>query len=523
MNTLLLLSLGLSGSSEPPADRSLLAAVPDEAFALVHVSDPGALRSRAERNDWINLCGTRDGAHALESLEREYEGATKTDFDGLLEVISELRGEALLFSRVDATGFLTEPPADRDALAKVLSGWLEGGSQVTQQVGEASVQVGAWPQAPGKVLAFVDHPLALGLFSGKQPEDVLSMLTDSLSGLTLGKRSPLVEGYLAAGGGRSNGVEAFVDFTPWVAEAEEELRKAVDGVLPDPTGLLGLEKGTSLFVSADVFPGTQIQVRARLSIPPDTLAARLADTFVALPPTLPADLPRGTWSVWALHWNLGAFYDTLRGAFDQEEEGLATVDQGLAAAEAVSGIDPVEDVLKQLSGLFALYNVLDDQGELAENVEEGFALLAGLVDGDRFFDAVEALMYMGGGEADAIELEGSETFLLGDSDSTGDFGGLSILPHRMLVSMSRDTLVRGLRALGRAEGAGLEWGSGLQGALDQNGGACALVYAELEHLRALVLRAQGEPELGERDPFESTLVFAARRTPKGFDLQLRTR
>ena len=529
MHMISALLIGSLASPRLSEDGSLLAAVPTDAFALVRVVDPSGLRSRAERNFWVTTLGSDEGEPALLALEQEYEAATRTDFDGLFELALELYGEALLFFSGDVAGFLTRPSPDSAALAAVLSGWLADQPRQTIEMGGGEVQLCAWPETPGATngraghfLAFLDHPLALGLYSGDSTEAVLETLTESLGRLGGESRAPVVEGFLAAGGGTTGGVEAFVDFTPFVAMAETALRDAVEGVLPDPTDLLGLERGTWLLVSADVFPGTHVEVNARLRIPEGTLAARLADSFEPLPLTLPPDLPHGTWSAWALGWNLSRFYATARAGLEGlQADGMMVVDQGLAAAEALSGVDPIRDVIDQLAGWFALYYVLD-QGGSPPSAEEGLALLAGLVDGDRFLDAFEAVLDVSGMGVDSIELEGSETYLPGPNSFFSE-GELSILPQRLLVSLSRETLVRGLRALGRVEGAGLREGSQLQAAFDENAGAFAFAYMELSHLRTLARLEAGNPALGENDPFESRLILAADRTADGVEVRFYTR
>ena len=508
---------------------ALLAAVPEAAFALLHLGDPSAFRSRAEDNDWVALYASPRGESALSALTREYETGTGTEFDGLLEVALELHGEALLFFTGQVAGFLTEPPPDRAALATVLDGWLAAEARRTIEIEGGQVQLAAWPSAPhggaeraGHFLAFFDHPLALGLYSGDSADAVLDALRDSLGALRSERRARVVEGFLAAGGGTTRGIEAFVDFTPFVAEAERTLRDAVEGVLPDPTGLLGLELGTWLFVTADVSPGTRVEVQGRLAIPEETLAAELADCFQPLAPTLPADLPRGTWSVAALDWDLSRFIATARAGLERaHEDGLAVVDQRLADVETLSGVDPIQDVIEQLTGLFALYHVLD-QGRLPASVEDGFGLLVGLVDEERFLEAFETLLGVGGIGVDPIELENAEAYLLGP-DRIGSDGGLAFLPQRLAASPSRSTLVRSLRALGRVEDAALPWGSELQGALDENAGAFAFAYAELTYLRGLWLSEEVRPVGLERDPFDSQIVFNARRTVGGFEGRIYSR
>ena len=409
-------------------EGSLLAALPENAFALLHSRDPVALRERAERNDWVALCASPEGASAFAAIEAWFARTTGAEFDRLLEVALELRGEAVLFDTGAVAGFLTVPPADPAALSSVLDGWLAPDARRTIEIAGRPVRLAPWsqigpdagPMTPDGLIAHLDHPLAMGLFSASDEASLVEVLTETLGRLGGSKRAPLVDAYLAAGGGAPRGIEAYVDLTPLVPVAERALREALEGVLPDPTGLLGLEAGTALFVSADLFAGTHVDVRAELTIHRGTLAAELADTFEPLPRTWSADLPRGTWYAAAIDWNLARFYARARAAFEAESvDGLVRVDQGIAVAEALSGVDPVADVIEQLTGAFTLYHVLDPE-EGARVGERGFGFLAGLVDGERFLDAFEAMMAASGIVAVSTEFEGAEAYLIGTNGFLAD-------------------------------------------------------------------------------------------------------
>ena len=541
-----LLLLPLAHLAPAPAD-SLLAIVPEDAYALVHCRDFTALRARAERNDWYRLLGSSQGEPLLSELADELRHSTHGEMDELLAMARALEGEIVFFDTGTVAGFATEPPANRAPLAGLMREWMPGGDAAarrTLELAGGTAELVAWPDdmdgwsgRAGHFAAFVDHPRVLAIYSGDDSAAVMAALTQGVTAIGADRRAPLVSSYLASGGGRGGGIEVFVDFTPLVGQAEAALKEAVEDVLPDPSSLLGLEAGTWLHASADVFPGTRVDCRARLRLPPDTLAARLADTFEPLPPTLPADLPTGIWGLWALNWDLKLFYARARAAYEEagRAEGLQAVDAGIEAARGMSGVDPVADVLNQLEGDFALYFVDPGDGEDESRTGEMEELLslgfhAGLIDGDAFLTAFENLLEVVFLQ-DVFELEeiaGVDAYVTGEDDDID--GGIAILPRAFTVAPSRRVLERALLALTRAEGASLLDGSRMQAAIDENAGVCFLWCMEMTPLRVFLLpELEGDlrlppPEDGQpaRDPFDAQLIGTARRTRDGFELRLHT-
>lgn len=547
----LLLSLApstLAPSTLAPAEGSLLAAVPENAYALAHCRDIAGLRARAERNDWYRLLGSAHGEPLLDELARELHSQTRSEMDDLMTVADALRGEVVFFDTGEVAGFLSEPQANRAALAESMRGWLpEGGAAArrTLELAGGSVELAAWPDEidgwdgrAGHYAAFLDHPLALALFSGDSSDAVLAALTESVAGLGSDRRAPLVSAYLDSSGGRGNGLELFVDFTPFIDEAEAVLKDAVEDVLPDPTALLGLEGGTWLRASFDLSPGTQVDCRAWLHLPQDTLAARLADTFVALPHSLPNDLPKGIWGMWALNWDLKRFYQIARAAYEEAGlgEGLETVDAGLDAARGMAGVDPVVDVLNQFEGVFAFYFVEPEEEPEPNQFRnlENLLMLgfhAGLVDGGAFQTAFEKLIDVGGiGEVlDLQDIAGVDAYVIDEDD--GFNGGVAFLPKAFTIAPARRVLERALQALTRVEGASLLDGSPMQAAFDQNAGSCFFSCIEMTPMRRWMLPELSAelrlPPLEEgadpRDPFDSQLISSARRTAEGFEFRVHTR
>ena len=528
-----------------PAD-GLLSVVPVKAYALAHCRDFAGLRTRAEANDWYRLLGSEHGEPLLSDLLRELGNGTHSDAEVLLGIADELRGEVVFFDTTTVAG-LVSTADNRAALAGRMSAWIPGDGSVgrrTLEIAGGRVELVAWPETirgwtgrAGHFAAFVDHPDALALFSGDDSEDVLATVTECLGRLGGGTPAPVVTSYLEAGGGQGGGVELFVDFTPLAAKASDALKDAVDDFLPDPTSLLGLERGAWLHASSDVFPGSRVEHRARLHLPDSRLMTALADTFAPLPSTLAADLPTGVWGMYALNWDLASFYAKVRAAYEEAGmgEGLATIDGGLQAANGLTGVDPIVDVVNQLEGVFAFY--FAEPGEPYSEDEPrdewlwrsiGFTM--SLVNGADFLDTLESLMEVGsmGERLEWQELMGADAYLFGDDDFDG---GFAILPKSFTIAATRNLLDRSLAALTRAPDSGLPFGSILQGALDENRGACFFAAVEMRPMRVFMLPESGDdlslPPLVEgdpaRDPFDAHLVTTARRTADGFDFHLYTR
>ena len=539
---------GIAGRPAQPApvEGLLLSLVPEDSYSLVHCANFSDLRSRAQRNDWYRLLGSKHGEPLLNDLNREFRSQTHTELADLLRLGNELRGEALFFQTRQVAGFVTAAPSDRGPLAESMRAWLpEPGPEAVSrllELGDSKVEMVAWPDRShggaagreGHFAAFVDHPRVLGLFSGDDAESLMATLKASLGSLAANGKAPLVQSFESARGASTAtlGLEIFIDFSSFAKEAEAELARSMKGVLPDPTGLLGIDQGLWLHSAWDVFPGTRVDGSARLNIPKGTLAARLADTFQPLPADLPARLPRGLTNLFAWRWNLDLFYQSVRSAFQERhgEESLQGLDQALEAAKSMSGVDPIREVVQQLDGTVAIYKLAPPSGGSGDLDFGGIGLLVGLVNGDSFLDSFERLV--GGGPLesmlDLIELEGVDAYAFGEEE---EYGGLAIQPRSLIVGFDRPALTRALRALNKAPDATLMDGSEFQLALDQNQGACIVTCQSLANLQKSALHGVDsesllEPEEGEArgsNPFDSHVIFTMRRTADGLRFELHSK
>jgi len=525
------------------ADGGLLSIVPDEAYVIVHAPDAARLRTTAERNDWMRLLRSEHGRDPLDELVGAFESFTRTSFDATLPVAEELTGEVVFFDTEAVAGFATTPPVDPTALRARMRAWLPGdvAGRRTVDVAGATLELVAWPDetadAPGRsghYAAFLEHARAFALYSGDDAAVVMDAAKRAALGLEAGHRAPLVERYVEAGAACGGDLGVFVDFDPFVADAEDALRRAYDGGLPAATGFLGLEQGTSLHAHVDVHAGTGLEARGRLALPPGTLIAELADTFQPLPRTLPADLPAGLWALHALRWDVRAFYARARRAYEEGEraEALATVDAGRDTARGLAGVDPVDDVLNRLTGTFALYSVepagtgkLDDM-----DLVRSLGYDVGLVDGAAFLTAFEEFLGTSGLQSALVfeDLAGADAWVLREA-AEGIDGGLAFLDHFVVAAPTRAVLERAVRALLREPEASLSNGGRMQAVLDEHAGACFVGCLELTPLKRFLpldeeLRLppvnEGEPP---RDPFAAQLIGIVRRTPAGLDFELKTR
>ncbi len=526
-----------------PDGTSLLSMVPSDSYALARCVDASALRSRAERNDWYQLLSSQNGAPLLLEFAREFESETQTDLYELLELGQQLQGESVLFLTGKTAGFVTEAPATRSGLLASMRAWLpDPGPRAlsrTIELGDASVEIVAWPESDaygwrkreGHFAALVDHPLVLGLFSGDDAESLRSTLEASLAGLESDQRAPVVTAFEAARSSKPTclGIEAFVDLTPLVRDAERELRDQVAGFLPDPSGMLGLDQDYWLLSALEIYPGTRIDSSAWMNIPRDTLAASLADTFQPLPVDLAARLPRGLGSLHAWRWDLALFYERARTAFMERhgEESLQGVDQALEAARMMGGVDPISEVIEQLEGTFAIFQMRgEDEG--APLGLENFGFLTTLKDGEAFLESYEKLLGNGPLESklDLVEVEGADVYVFGKDLEAG---GLAFLPDALILGFS-GTLARSLRAATGVAGANLLDGSDMHGAIEANRGCCyfgCLRLADVEaialhHMRGRFVLPPAEGAEAGRSPFDSLLISTVRRTPDGFHFALRT-
>ena len=497
----------------PPQSPSLLAAVPDDATVVARCADVGLLRDRMERNRWAQFLQTRTGNDLLLALL--LGGSSSDEFGKMAEIGSALHGECVMFSSEAVTGFLTTPPTNAQALKAAMQAWMPENSEeynhASQMMFGAQVDVLA---RSGHAAAFVHHPVAFGLFTASNGEGLLAGLKSSLSGLATDHRSPAVHALEARRSqvGRPGLVEFFAD-------GSESFCSMVDDFTPSEVSLSRqqlLGDGTlDLYLSLDMQPGTQMEMRALLNVPPGTLASRFADCMRPLPMGLGETIPHDSIAFTGLGLDLAAVFTLGRKVLAELEanETLATLQQGLATGKAITGVDLEQAVIGQLTGPTTLVFLDPGEATAARDVFDlPFFFAQWVSSGVRFQEAFEELVPLGEEfiQLDLSDLHGVDVYQAADEDV-----GIAFLPYAFVVAMNNDALVRAVSA-GVGKEKSREPGP-ISTTLMANPGVCGLGTTVMSPFwRAMMDEDEEALGLVEGAQITSTL----RRVRTGFELLL---
>ncbi|GEM_PF-2233986 len=432
---------------------SLLSAVPDQATAVARCANIGLLRDRMERNRWAQFMQTRTGKNLL--LDFIGGAGNSDEFGKMAEIGSVLHGECVLFASETTTGFLTTPPADVATLKAAMQKWMpersEEAMHSSQTMFGAQVDIMSWPgsgRRAGHVAAFVHHPQAFGLFSANDAESLRQEMGASLSKIGTDHRSRTVQRLETRRNqvGRPGLVEGYVDLSNPVFMMAGEL---TPGISVTERQVLG-EGPVDLYASLDIQPGSGLEMRGHLNVPPGSLASRFADCLRPLPPTLAGSIPNDSIAFAGLGIDFARGYALTRKILEElEAKGtLTSLDQGLALGQATSGVDLEQAVVRQLTGPTAL--VVLDPGETTETLGMfglPIFLTQGLANGLDFQEAFEELVPMAG-EFIRLELDdvhGVDVYQIVDT-GMGIDGGIAFLPSAFLIALNGDALLRAVAA-----------------------------------------------------------------------------
>jgi hypothetical protein len=501
----------------PPQSPSLLAAVPDDATVIARCADVGLLRDRMERNRWAQFLQTHTGNDLL--LRFLLGGNSNDEFGKMAEIGSAMHGECVMFSSEAVTGLLTAPPTNGEALKSALQALMpeisEGYNHASQMMFGAHVDILVSDRSESSgANALVHHPMVFGLFKASNGEDLLAGLKSSLSGLATDHRAPAAHALEAR---RSQvGRHGLVEF---YADGSESFCMMADDFTPDEVSLSRqqlLGDGTlDLYLSLDMQPGTQMEMRALLNVPPGTLASRFADCMRPLPPGLADSIPNDSMAFTGFGLDLAAGFDLGRKVLAElkAEQVLNTVEQGLAAGTAITGVDLEKAVIRQLTGPMAL--VFLDPGEATEFSDVfdlPFFFMQGVGSGVQFQDAFEELVPLGEEfiQLDLSDIHGVDVYQAADEDI-----GIAFLPNAFVLAMNNDALVRAVTAgVGKEESR--EPGP-ISATLMANPGVCGLGSTVMSPFWGAMLD-EDEEALGLLEGAQITSTL--RRVRTGFELLL---
>ncbi len=541
MQTLLLnVFAGAVLAASTPAQNSLLQLVPDNSSIIVYCDSWSNFQERSERNLWTEAVAAEEGGFVWADVFSCYDLQLPRETEALYPIAKSLRGETVMFFTPGVVSLFTEVKGSMMEAQAAFAGWLPEETpewpRIRQQVADAQVEMVSWPDGGcsrnAKFVAYVDHPSVLGLVAANDLQELTRAVTETITRLAVAELSTPVQGMLEARKTAASirGIEFYVDFTSYAQEADEALRDAMKGMLPDPKDMLGLDRGVWLHANFDFAGERRIDCNARLNIPKDTLLAKLADCYGPLPANLPTRLPRDLASLWSLQWDLEKFYKTLRNSFVERhgKESVQMLDAGMAAAEGATGVNTMDGIIAPLEGLFAFYGKSLDSTH--DSFQRCMGLLIGLDSMDSFQEAIENLIDMALG--DALELtdqDGADVYLFKDDDFLS--GGMALLPREFLVTLNPELLREHVDAIHQVEGSNLAMSGAIGPIFDQHQGSTFFACARLGWLREINLIEHGsEPRKPSAErveflqPFmDSHAIANAVRTPEGFRFRFEVR
>jgi hypothetical protein len=437
---LLLAALPSEGETQP-----LLAGVPEDAMLVIALAPLDETRARAAENAWWRLaCGEE-----LRPLARRagewLEGALDAAFAEQGSVprrladprvwLRSVHGPAAAFlslqgDRLAGAGLLVQPGEDAgafDELRETALGWARedaSASTLEHRGVELTVLEDRSPRA-GSISRLISFDAAgtRGLVAGEEREFVLELAQGAIDRLLGLDPSPgfagsaaLAEARGAAPAGAA--IECFLDVGAFIrfglAEdardqaagdggSREESREQ-ERFLHELFARTGLIAMRYLHAAAAVGAEQSFDLSLSVHLPAGSLLQRAGTLLGPAPRDLMELAPADALGVSAGSADLPGLWQLVRGAVaDFEAEAAARLDAGVAAFEALSGLDLEQDLLAQFAGDFASVSVRIPPGEFPvppelagmeaeELFSAGSATLLRVDDGDHVASVIERLL-----------------------------------------------------------------------------------------------------------------------------------
>lgn len=587
----LLLTLALAAPPSTPsspaslvssAGPDLLEALPADTTVVVRCEDLARFRRRLEGNVWSQFLASDAGRPwremGREILDDALRGGEvgRDEVEGLFEAATTLSGEVVCFARPPLEfGVLVETggrtAAVREALDPLIAAFGKELEAEVREEGQVTYELFAhpgarWerpgaspPEAGGRTplgggepapaaqeagaLVLLRTPGHLAALFGLVPDETFARareLAARLGGAAGG--GSLRARYLAArsaAGVPVGGIEMFVDFSALASRAMSELAQADSVLEVDPLEAIGIDQGAWLFAGLDLQPGQRLDSGLRLELPAGGFAAKLLGTFQPLPSDLLSRVAGPAWNVSAVHWDFMEALRLVRAKIVevQGEDARDWVAEGLEAGSQFTGVDLVEDLFGQFTGLIVAYHGLPEDG-LSGEFEDDFATgvwTFGVRDMARLQSAFEKVLESLGvlDELALEEIDGSDVLVA--PEEAGDVRpGIAFTPKGLVLAIDRPWLERAVRTIGGDPSAGgLLDDPRFRAAFDENLGAVAFGATDLGPLTAASRslsrfaadrRARAEePTAAPANPFAGLLIWGVRTDSHGLSLRAYTR
>ncbi len=531
------------------AQSRLLEQVPADAHTVAHLQDATVILEQVKRNDVYRLLGDEAG----EPLYDQLRGMSADGFDDMINLGQVLAGEAVLFSAKQGTGLMVEPRGDRVALMAALRSFTDtppaGEGMAVQQLGEhqieSSVPLDLDPASgargreaievsgasPTPVKVMISGPRILAALQGDKAS-VQAWAAALCSDMPQPALAPLARKLRSARAlhGPAGQLEVFADLSFFQAEAAEALKAAGEGMLIDPSRLIGLDENAYLYGSFALPAGMNIDLRLHLQITPGTLLAKLADTMRPLPSDLLGRIPAEVTGLHVMNWDFNRCYAQLLEALreDSQERGADQIDQVVAAGSALAGSELEEEFFGQFTGVFGLFFMpplealsLADMQESLLGVFLHMGIFARVRDADAIMEVVDAMLgAVRANLAGSADERGFEVMSL--EEAAPYDGGLAFGANHFLATVTRRVMDASLTTFGGETERSLLAGSKLRSIFDGQQGAAAISAFRLGMLRELLREEERGVELpeGMEGLYDTYVVSTVRRVRTGFDLRV---
>ncbi len=410
----------LAGSSDPgtpPLARSapevrLLATLPSDAVAAVHVADVAGLVSRREANAWLALLGAPEWQRAL-AAARDADDADASGDGRARELSAELLGA--LAAAESALAFAQPQPAAAPALVVVLRGGagLEAplsallfGAAAPVQAGDATL----WAADAGVIEAYLRRG---DLHIAVDAADAATAARVARETLARHDAGAAPQGRLAALLGAGDATFA-ADLAPLWRTFAAEVPAPFTSVW-DAWSSISWLRGSVRFGAGETL---DITVEAPYG---EGLAARFFDTLRPCDPRSMALAPLVSAAVSVAQIDLRKCFDLVLAEFAaQDRERHDALRAALAGTKDSLGFDVEGELLGSFSGSMLSFTLPSDSGALTvsgRGVEQLAAVAPSctafeISDPEPFFSAVELAATFLGGTAESRSLHGAEVYTL---------------------------------------------------------------------------------------------------------------
>ena len=550
-----------SGRTPVEAEPTLLSAVPEDAILALWTDRWDAIRARGKENSWVRFLQDESWGFGgvMQALLDEAADEMPEDAPRLEEVIGAIEGGVAAFLRASDTpedpsfGVLIEVDPSNDVLLGHFDKLVD---LAAEEIGAASSDTynGAnldilESELGDEAAVWLDVEGLVGMTFGPTREIALETAQGVVDRWTGSDESKGYAGNeLAPGGGPTPAFTVQLDLPRLMEslgetfgddEEEEALMEAV--------GVTAIEW---VALSADIGEGEELELSLSAHIPSGNLIGNLLDHMGPMPVDYLDLMPSDSLSVALGAFDLWGMWTTIKDFMrEYAPDDLEEMEAGLAAGKDEMGFDIEQDLLAQITGRFASFNMAIPPSEMPElaiigieeidpSMAQGGAFLIELKDPQAVQRMVNSVLEAQG----MAEMVVAEDFQ-GVTIHSMDLGFLrphyAFLPEGVVISMYPTPMRAMVRQSGAEDAPNAGQNEKFSSALESFGGSSMVTLSDTQAWVSAILGTLGMlsafvPELGTADLFtppdpslaetyfSGTTVFALTRDGDVFELWMGT-